>query len=379
MCEDNTRYKQAKKITIIGAITNAMLGLIKVLGGIFFKSHGLLADGVHSFSDLFTDGMVLIASKYGSQEADERHTYGHQRIETAATMVLSLLLILAGIGIGWDALDVILNDKVQTPEIFSLPIAVISIAANEILYHATNRVGKLINSPLLIANAWHHRTDAASSAIVLIGVLGAVFGVPLLDPLAAVIIAAMIIKMGVNYGVDSLKELVDTGVDYEKIKLIENTIKKIDGVEKMHCFRNRMMGKDMYVDVHIIVESYISVSEGHHIAQQVHKNLLDEFAEIKDVTIHVDPEDDETASPSIDLPSRQVLEESLIHYWQKMYPQIESITIHYVDGKIIFDIYIDSELQDLTAIQDLLKKDVSSVQNISIINLYKREAQIINN
>ena len=379
MPEENTRYKKAKKITIIGAITNALLGLIKVLGGIFFKSHGLFADGVHSFSDLFTDGMVLLASKYGSQEADELHPYGHQRIETAATMILALLLILAGMGIAWDALGIILKEKTQIPDLISLPIVILSIVVNEILYRVTHFVGKSIKSSLLIANAWHHRSDAASSAIVLIGILGAIFGMPLLDPLAALIISGMIMKMGVNYGIDSLKELIDTGVENKKIQPIENTIKNIDGVEKIHCFRNRMMGKDMYIDVHIIVAEYISVSEGHHIAQQVHKTLLSEFPEIKDVTIHVDPEDDEVASPSIDLPSRQVLEKSLIDYWQKTFPQIKNITIHYVNGKLIFDIFVSDELKDLVSLQDLLKKDVSSIQNISIINLYKLEGQILNN
>lgn len=376
MQEDNIRYKQAKKITVIGAVANAFLGIIKVLGGIFFKSHGLLADGVHSFSDLFTDGMVLIASKYGSQEADDLHPYGHQRIETAATMVLALLLIMAGIGIAWDSIDIILNNKSQTPELISLPIVIISIATNEILYHATHRVGKIIGSPLIIANAWHHRSDAASSAIVLIGILGAIFGIPLLDPLAAVIIGGMIIKMGIDYGIESLKELVDTGVSSDKIQQMEATIKNIDGVEKMHQFRNRMMGKDLLVDVHIIVASNISVSEGHHIAQKVHKKLLDDFSEIRDVTIHVDPEDDEIASPSLGLPSRKELGELLINNWREAFPQIQQVIIHYIDGKILFDIFVDNDFEQLASLRKIVKKDVSSVQNISIINFYQKQDQI---
>lgn len=376
MQEDNIRYIQAKKITVIGAAANAFLGIIKVLGGIFFKSHGLLADGVHSFSDLFTDGMVLIASKYGSQEADDLHPYGHQRIETAATMVLALLLIFAGIGIAWDSIDIILNNKSQTPELISLPIVIISIAANEVLYHATHRVGRKIGSSLLIANAWHHRSDAASSAIVLIGILGAIFGIPLLDPLAAVIIGGMIIKMGIDYGIESLKELVDTGVNADKIQHMKAAIKNIDGVLKMHQFRNRMMGKELLVDVHIIVASDISVSEGHHIAQEVHKKLLDDFTEIRDVTIHVDPEDDEVASPSSELPSRQELDKILFKNWRKQFPQIQQIIIHYIDGKIIFDILVQQEFEQLANLRETIKKDVSSMQNISIININKKQDQI---
>lgn len=365
----NIRYKKAKKITIIGAIVNILLGTIKVIGGILFKSHGLLADGVHSFSDLISDALVLIASKYGSQDADDLHPYGHQRIETAATMLLSILLVFAGIGIAWDSLTLILQNKSQTPELLSLPIALISIVLNEVLYHITNKIGKSINSTLLIANAWHHRSDAAASIIVLLGIVGSIYGLQFLDALAAVIVAGMIVKMGIDYGLNSIKELVDTGVSKDKILEIEKAIMSIDGVRKIHQFRNRMMGKDMFIDVHILVDPFISVSEGHNIAQKVHVKLIKSFNEIQDVTIHVDPEDDEIASPSVNLPSRRTLEKSLLNDLKLKFPDIENWIIHYLDGGITIDLIVNKDLKDINLLLELIKKDMASVKNLCIINL----------
>ncbi len=365
----NARYKKAKKITLIGAIANIILGIIKVLGGIAFKSHGLLADGVHSFSDLFTDSLVLIASKYGSQDADDSHPYGHQRIETAATMLLAILLILAGIGIAWDSIAMMLQNKSQTPEAISLLIAMISILLNELLYHLTIKVGQSISSKLLIANAWHHRSDAASSIIVLLGIIGSISGLPFLDSLAAVIIAGMIVKMGIDYGLNSLKELVDTGVSKDKTSQIKKAITSIDGVHKIHQFRNRMMGKDMFVDVHILVDPFIAVSEGHNIAQKVHEKLKKSFVEIQDVTVHVDPEDDETSSPSVHLPSRKKLESLILKDWQAKFPQIENCIIHYLDGKIIIDLIINKDFKEIDLLSDTIKKDMSTINNVCIINI----------
>lgn len=375
----NIRYKKAKKITLIGAIVNIFLGAIKVVGGILFKSHGLLADGIHSFSDLISDALVLVASKFGSQDADDSHPYGHQRIETAATMLLSIILIFAGIGIAWDALALIFQDKSQTPEISSIAIAIISIILNEVLYHATLKTGKSINSHLLIANAWHHRSDAASSIIVLLGIIGSIYGLQFLDSLAAVIIAGMIVKMGIDYGLNSIKELVDTGVAKEKILEIKKTINSIDGVQKIHQFRNRMMGKDLYIDAHILVAPFISVSEGHNIASKVHEKLIKNFSEIQDVTIHVDPEDDEISSPSLNLPSRKKLESSILNKWKIQFPEIENWIIHYIDGGITIDLIISHDCKEKVLLIDTIKKDMLSIKNLCIINLLINYKKIIKN
>jgi cation diffusion facilitator family transporter len=373
----NKRYKKARDITIIGAICNLLLGLIKIVGGIWFKSHALFADGVHSFSDLFTDAMVLIASKYGSQEADARHPYGHQRIETAATLFLAMLLILAGSGIALDSINVLLYETIPTPQLSTIPIIALSVILNEILFHVTNKIGKEINSKLLIANAWHHRSDAASSLIVLFGVLGAIAGFKYLDPIAAIIIGALIIKMGINYGWDSVKELIDTAVSQQIITKIEDTINSIDGVQQIHQLRNRMMGKDIFVDAHILVSPQISVSEGHHIAQSVHNQLIDSIPQLKDVTIHVDPEDDELSSPSLFLPSRKTIDKNFVQQLKKDFPEINSWTVHYLNGKIILDLIIDKSFTNWDNLLNRLKEDIQNQPNISIINLLNIKDAIV--
>lgn len=367
------RYRLAKRITIIGAISNAFLGLIKLIGGIIYHSHALAADGLHSFSDLVTDLMVLFASKYGSQEADESHPYGHERIETAATLLLALLLVLAGVGIGWDSLNEILHPSNDKPGWFALPIVVLSIVANEILYHWTHHVGKRIQSPLIIANAWHHRSDAASSIVVFLGLLGAMLGFAYLDAMAAIIVALMIVKMGISYGWGSVKELIDTAVDPETLKKIEQTIQAVHGVERIHQLRSRLMGGDILIDVHILVAPYISVSEGHYIAQHVHRAILKQLERVKDVTVHVDPEDDEVNCPSLHLPSRATMQEKFINKLQHDYPGLVNWTLHYLDGKMTIDLIFNQEQADWQLLHERISNDLSSQKNIAAVRLFSQQ------
>ncbi|KTC66506.1 cation efflux family protein (plasmid) [Legionella adelaidensis] len=344
--ENGVRYKEAKKVTIIGGILNAFLGFIKVVGGLFFHSHALVADGIHSFSDLLADILVLFASKYGSQDADHSHPYGHQRIETAATFMLSLFLILAGTGIAWDSFTELLDKYITKPSYISLVIALFSIFTNEALFHYTRRIGKKIRSELIIANAWHHRSDAAASIVVLVGLIGSIAGFHYLDAVAAIIVGCMIIKMGWDYGWNSVKELVDSAVEPELLKKIKNTIMSVDGVIKIHQLRSRMMGPDIYIDVHILVDPYISVSEGHFIAQHVHDALMNDIEHVKDVVVHVDPEDDEVNRPSLKLPNRSYLEKHFIQEWQQNIPTFKTWLIHYLDGKLTIDIFVNGKLSE---------------------------------
>lgn len=336
--KQHDRYWQAKKVTLIGALVNALLGIVKLVGGIILHSHALAADGVHSFSDLFTDVMVLFASKYGSQDADVSHPYGHQRIETAATLLLALLLILAGIGIAWDSLNELIHASHDKPGWPALPIALLSILANELLFHYTQRVGKAINSSLIVANAWHHRSDAGSSVIVAIGLLGSLLGYIYFDALAAVIVGFMIVKMGVNYGWNSVKELVDTAVEPEMLDKISSIIQQVTGVKKIHQLRSRLMGGDILIDVHVLVDPLISVSEGHYIALQVQRALLEKLDRVKDVIVHIDPEDDEVTSPSIHLRNREQLEIDLLQNLRQDFPGLREWTVHYLDGRLILDL-----------------------------------------
>jgi cation diffusion facilitator family transporter len=373
------RYWQAKKITLIGAIINIILGVIKLVGGLLYHSHALLADGIHSFSDLVTDIMVIFASKYGSQDADASHPYGHKRIETASTLFLALLLILAGTGIAWHSLDELIYARgVSRPDWLALPIALLSVVTNEILFHYTDYVGKRIESSLVVANAWHHRSDGAASIIVTLGLLGSLFGFVYLDGVAAIIIGGMIIKMGLSYGWASVKELVDTAADPALLQQIEHTIKSVDGVKKIHQLRSRSMGSDILIDVHTLVAPFISVSEGHYIAQHVDKALLEQIANVKDVTVHVDPEDDELSCPSIHLPNRASLEQELLLGWQKDFPALQKWTLHYLDGKIIIDLQLKPGIEQWQALSERIKTDLHTYPNIKQVRLFSQHGVIDN-
>lgn len=364
------RYWQAKKVTLIGAVVNAILGCVKLVGGVLFHSHALVADGIHSFSDLITDIMVVFASKYGSQDADVTHPYGHQRIETAATLMLALLLILAGAGIAWDSIDELIHAAVEKPGWYALPIALLSIVANEILFHYTYYIGKQIQSPLVLANAWHHRSDAASSIVVALGLSGSLFGFTYLDAIAAIIVGCLIIKMGVNYGWNSVKELVDTAVEPSLLTKIEQIIQSVDGVEKIHQLRSRSMGGDIFIDVHILVSPYISVSEGHYIAQHVDGALLSQLPAVKDVTVHVDPEDDEISCPSLHLPNRETLQQELLFAWQKDHPALQSWTLHYLDGKMIIDLVCNQDFEQWQVLNARVNKDIQPHKDIKQVRLF---------
>lgn len=370
------RYWQAKRVTLMGALVNALLGIIKLIGGYFFLSHALVADGVHSLSDLVTDIMVLFASKYGSHDADDSHPYGHKRIETAATLMLACLLILAGAGIAWDAIDELLQGQYTKPLWFSIPIICCSIMANELLFHYTRHVGKKIQSQLIIANAWHHRSDAASSIVVLLGLIGSMAGFIYLDALAAIIVGVMIVKMGWNYAWHSVKELVDTGVSPEMIAKVEQVIKTVDGVKKIHQLRSRSMGGDIYIDVHVLVSPKISVSEGHYIAQHVHHTLVNQLEHVKDVTVHIDPEDDEIACPSMFLPSRKVLRDVLLNQVHIDFPQILFWNIHYLDGKMCIDITCHDQFTQWQALRNQVMLALKRQDDIAEVRLFSLHEDI---
>lgn len=372
--QPNERYTKAKKVTLIGALVNAILGFVKLIGGVLFHSHALVADGVHSFSDLITDAMVLFASKYGSQDADESHPYGHQRIETAATFLLALILILAGAGIMYHSINDMTHGIQTTPSFLALPIAILSILANEGLFHYTRHVGKHIHSDLIIANAWHHRSDAASSIVVLIGLTGSIAGYHFLDPLAAILVGLMVVKMGWSYGWNSVKELVDTAVDPQMLTKIERIICHVDGVKKIHQLRSRMMGQDIFVDVHILVNPFISVSEGHFIAQNVHRALINQLDHVEDVTVHVDPEDDEIACPSLDLPNRMTLKNKFLNQCRQEYPAIQSWVIHYIDGKLFIDLIVGQEFNQWQELQKKFTPDLLNQLSIASFRVLRQQS-----
>ena len=371
----SARSQAAKRTALLGGFVNVCLGGLKILGGVFGHSAALFADGIHSFSDLSTDILVWFASHYGSQGADQEHPYGHQRIETAATLLLAMVVVMAGAAIGWEALNNLFRDEFVRPASYVLYVAAFSILANEGLYHYTRIIGKKIRSSLLLANAWHHRSDAASSIIVFIGVLGAILGFHYFDAIAAVIVALFILKMGWRLGWSSVRELIDTAVEPKTITAMEKTIIAIPGVRALHQLRTRSMGHNIVLDVHVQVAPYLSVSEGHHISHQVHRALKENCSKISDVTVHIDPENDEIASPSYKLPMRNVIEPQLKKAWKDLpgAEQIQRVNLHYLDGQLKIAIVLPLSICKEQEKIDLLKKykkAISEITDISDLKIY---------
>jgi len=362
------RKKETNRITLWGVAVNLFLAVIKTVGGIMGQSQALLADGIHSLSDLASDAMVLVAAKHAGEDADEDHPYGHGRYETLATVALGILLMGVAAGIAYDAILRLENpEEIAIPASFTLIIAAISILSNEALYHATRAVAQKIRSPLLEANAWHHRSDAVSSIVVLFGIGATFIGYPLVDAIAAIIVALMIGKIGLDLSRQSVQELVDTALEPEMVEQIKNTILDIDDVRELHLLRSRRMGHNALVDVHIQVSPKLSVSEGHHISESVETALKEKFDEVNDVTVHIDPEDDESAASCKNLPLRSELLLALNQEWSKhkTLKNIDDITLHYLDGRISVEAGLSykylSGIEDVPSLQKAFNEATKNV------------------
>ena len=364
------RYKITTRVTIIGAVVNFVLAVFKIIIGTIGHSHALIVDGIHSFSDLLSDALVVFATKKGNEEPDEDHPYGHARIETAFAAVLGGILIAVGIGIVIDALEKLTSGNIVTPESMTIWVALLSVLSKEILYRYTLIYANRLNSPILKANAWHHRSDAISSIVVLVGIAGSMSGVPYLDAAAAVIVSMMIAKIGWGIAKESIEQLVDKGLDPEQVKSITQHISEIPGVSQMHMLRSRQMGADALLDVHIEVAPQLSVSEGHRISDEVSKELTEEFPDIAQVLVHIDPENDEANSSCSHLPLRKEVLTDLDQHWKEVeYSKfIEEVTLHYLDGKV--SVQIIMPLSILSTIDDpaiLAKKFNTLIKNLDYI------------
>jgi cation diffusion facilitator family transporter len=333
------RRVKTQQVAIIGAAVNLILAAVKLGVGYLAQSAALMADGVHSLSDLLSDGLVWFAARHAGQAPDAQHPYGHGRFETAATLILGVLLALVAIGITWDALERAWRGENNVPGILALYAAAFSIAANEALYWYTVVVAKRIHSTLLLANAWHHRSDAISSIVVLAGVAGSLLGWPYLDAVAALIVGLMVGRIGWNLAWDAINELVDTALDADSVKQAHEVILAIDGVLAVHMLRTRRHGHQATADVHVQVAPYLSVSEGHMISQTVEDRLKAAIPAISDVTVHIDPEDDERAPPCRDLPLRHEVIQALQQRWPTL-PEPNHIRLHYLSGQIDIEIHL---------------------------------------
>ena len=283
------RAAASSRSTWVSVGVNIVLSTTQIIVGVMAKSQGLIADGIHSLSDLVADFVVLFAGHHAKKDADEDHPYGHHRFETAASLALGVLLLAVGIGMVWSALQKLESpSSIPTVHVTALWVALVAIASKEMLFRYMLRVAKAVKSSMLVANAWHARSDAASSLVVSIGLIGNLLGYPLLDPIAALIVGFMVGKMGWSFGWDALHDLMDRGLDEAEVQAIRDTLKSSPGVLGVHDVRTRKMGDMVVVDAHIEVESSLTVEAGHNIAVAARKAVMQRHR-VLDLMTHVDP------------------------------------------------------------------------------------------
>jgi cation diffusion facilitator family transporter len=283
------RSAAASRSTWVSVAVNIALSALQIAVGIVAKSQGLIADGVHSLSDLVADFVVLFASHHGAKDADAEHPYGHARFETAASLVLGALLVVVGAGMLWSALVKLQHpDSIAVVHVAALWVAGAVLIAKELLFRYMLKIAKRVKSSMLVANAWHARSDAASSLVVGIGIAGNLAGYPLLDPIAALIVGVMVAKMGAQFAWDALHTLMDRGVDDEELAAIQLTLRETPGVMGVHDVRTRKMGDMIVVDAHIEVDAGMTVEAGHDIAVAARRNVMQRHRVLSMMT-HVDP------------------------------------------------------------------------------------------
>ena len=337
------RYEAARKSTWVSIFINLLLTALQVVAGYFGRSQSLMADGLHSLSDLLADIMVLFANRHGHRHADAEHPYGHARIETAATLILGAALAALGVGLLVAAgMRLQHPEQVQPVHAFTLWIALIALIAKEGMFRYMLAVATRVRSQMLVANAWHARSDAASSLVVLVGIAGNLMGYTFLDLVAAAVVGVMIAHMGAKFALEALSELVDTGLSAEEVEAIRTTLLNTPGVRGLHELKTRKMADSALVDAHVVVDPKISVSEGHYVAESARQAVLRQHT-VLDVLVHIDPEDDMVAKSNAHLPNRDAL---LAHLAQRLggaMPHPYRAVLHYLDGHVDAELFLAPE------------------------------------
>ena len=337
------RYRASRRVALTAMGANALLVVGQVIVGVIGHSQALVADAMHTLADLSTDLLVLFALKHSAKEADEEHPYGHARIETAVTLILGVILLLVGLGIALRAGHRLFGDEpFITPSTLTLWVAGFTVLAKEGLYQYTVHVARRFDSDMLRASAWHHRSDAISSIIVFLGIAGTIAGIQMLDALAALGVALFVIRIGIQLGWPAISELVDTGLGKDQLQHIRRVILGVDGVRELHLLRTRRVGGRALVDVHIIVDDDISVSEGHYISEMVRTRLVEEVDVVADALVHIDPEDDVHSAPARALPSRSAVQARLKEAFRDIPAAagIERVVLHYVGGRLRVEVVL---------------------------------------
>jgi cation diffusion facilitator family transporter len=343
---DDHRYQEGRTVTWVSVAVNLALTVTQISVGTLAHAQSLVADGFHSLSDLVADFMVLVANFHSRHPADAGHPYGHHRIETVASFALGLLLVATGGGILWAAAGRIQHLEELPPVApIALWVAGATLVAKEGLFRYMLRVGERLRSPMLIANAWHARSDAASSLVVAVGIAGSLFGYRFLDPIAAVIVGFMILRMGAGFSWDALRELMDEGVSDLEVAAIRDTVRATPGVLDLHELRTRRMAQKILIDAHVQVDGHISVSEGHRIGDEVRRRVLAAHEDVLDMLVHIDPEDDMHATSSTKLPDRDVLLSRLEALMaEEGLPEAQKVQLHYLGGRVEAEVFFGAAL-----------------------------------
>ena len=293
------RGKEIRRITVVGAIVNIILTIFKIIAGALGRSAAMVADGIHSLSDLLSDIVVLVFTHISSKGKDKNHSFGHGKFETMATLIVSVILVAVGAKLMADGVASIIGvmngNSIPLPGSIALWAAIGSIIIKEILYHATIRTARRTNSPVVLANAWHHRSDALSSIGALAGIAGAmILGEKwtILDPIASCCISIAIIVVAVKMSLPSLAELLETSLPEEIEKDIISIANSVQGVENIHELKTRRNGISYIIDAHIVVDPHISVTEAHNIATDVENALKEKYGNETQINIHIEPDQD---------------------------------------------------------------------------------------
>jgi cation diffusion facilitator family transporter len=334
------RSAEAQKATWVSVAVNLVMTIAQLVVGWLAHSQSLVAHGLHSFSDLLSDFLVIYASRESAHPADQAHPYGHARVETAATLALGASLTVIGAGILWESgMRLQHIEALPTVELAAFWVAIATVISKEALYRYLIRVAEKLRSQLLTGNALHTRADAASALVVVVGIGGALMGWSFLDLLAAALMGFMILHMGVGLAWGAIKELIDTGLDDAQVEAIRQTLLATPGVRDLHQLRTRRMAHQALVDTHVQVDPRISVSEGHRIAESARARVLREHPEVLDVLVHIDPEDDmDPDSYATRLPARDKLLDELQPLLADL-PTPQKVVLHYLKGQVEAELF----------------------------------------
>lgn len=284
------RYDESNKVTMLSILLNIGLTIMKILAGIFGNSTAIIADGLHSASDIITSIGILIGNKISRKPRDEEHQYGHEKAESLVAFVLAAVLIIVAVEIGYNGVVALFNlNEIQVPTLLPLIVALISIGVKEYQYQITIRVAKKINSSSLKADAWHHRSDALSSIAAFIGIGGAMLGFKILDPIASIIVAIVVVKVGIDILKSACDELMDSSISKKDISEIKSMIDNNQKIYGVKDFKSRKYGSVAYIDMSIFIDKTKTLEEAHDIADNLEQNIISNLSYIKEINIHTEP------------------------------------------------------------------------------------------